>query len=76
MSRHALPRDGSGRHRYGRGDRIYCRDLPAARDFYAMHARPHRWWSLFRFSRSRHSLAWLRKHGKPARPAFAIIMSL
>ena len=76
MSRHALPHERAGRHRFGRGDRIYCRELPAARDFYAMHARPRRWWHMFTFSRSRHSLEWMRQTGQQARPAFALIMSL
>ena len=76
MSRHALPRQSAGRHRYGRGDRIYCRELPAARDFYAMHARPRRWWHIFAVSRSRHSLEWMRQTGQQARPVFALIMSL
>ncbi len=76
MSRHALPHERAGRHRYGRGDRIYCRELPAARDFYAMYARQRRWWHMFTFSRSRHSFAWLRQAGQQPRPAIALIMSL
>ena len=76
MSRHALPRQRAGRHRYGRGDRVYCREMPAVREFYAMHARPRRWWHMFSVSRSRHSLEWMRQNGQHARPAFALIMSL
>ena len=76
MSRHALPRERAGRHRFGRADRVYCRELPAAREYYAVHSRPRRWYDLFRATRARHSLAWLRKTGQQARPAFALIMSL
>ena len=76
MSQHALPRQRAGRHRVGRPGRVYCRDLPATREFFAMHARRRHWWHLFSVSRSRHSLEWMRQTGQQARPVLALILSL
>ena len=76
MARHALPRERDGRHRFGRADRVYCRDLPAVREFYAMHSKPRRWLRLFSLRRARHSFAWFDETGQRATPAFALIMSL
>lgn len=76
MARHALPNEHAGRHRLGRADRVYCRDLPAARDYFAVHVRSRRWTRLFSTRRARHSFAWFSETGQSARPAFALLMSL
>lgn len=76
MARHTLPHERAGRHRFGRADRVYCRDMPAVREFYAMHSKPRRWFRLLSTRRARHSFAWFAATGERAKPAFALVMSL
>jgi len=76
MARHTLPSERAGRHRFGRADRVYCRDLPAVREFYAVHSTPRRWLRLFSTRRARHSFAWFANTGEHAKTVFALMMSL
>ncbi|MGI8532954.1 MAG: hypothetical protein ACR2KN_08120 [Geodermatophilaceae bacterium] len=73
MARHARPGNVCGRHRRGRADRVYCREIEAVDR--ALSHRRVRWVHYLRPAR-RHSWAFLARTGGNPRAAFALILSL